>query len=312
MPAGFASLTPNGAPRPPGPAQAPKYGGAQPMGMVEKGARGARQAMDILGVPNWRDLIGGLGGKGGLTEFGNSGAAAEGANFAKGEYEKAGQKLGDVNKRGFGAAGPNPFAGDVRASRNEYEHPTGSSAFQSLMGLASEKTAAAVSEEQRAKAEAAQRSGYAGGYDPRSSDIDRMRALAETGFGAVSSIRGQALDRYKSDTANFGNAYQADLSARMGRYNTDMGAYSDLAKSALGSYTDLTKTRAELPTKALSAIAPLYSSLFGSSSDFFKSSLGATQDEEQQRRADVEKNRLKLYGIGPEFSGSAGRSITSG
>lgn len=251
--AGFASLDRNSplaaagaagaAPRP-----APRYGippggniSGAGVGSVGTAARQARYAMDTMGVPNFAEIMKGGGGFGGVTEFGNAGLAGQGAAFAKGELEN--------------------FKGGLNAARADFAHPTQSAGFQAGMGLAREQTAGAVADERRQAAEAAQRRGYAGGYDPRQGDIDRMRALSEAGFAGVKDAREQALGQFGAEAQGYGDA--------------------------LGAYKDLLSTQAELPTKMLSALAPYYSSILGAGSDFFRASLGADQadrDFRQQQR----------------------------
>lgn len=242
----------------------PKFGVAnQPYsgagsGTVGSAARQARYAMDTMGVPSLGELLKGGGGFGGITEFGNAGVAGQGAAFAKGE-------LGD-------------FKTQIGKARADYEHPTQSAGFQAGMGLATEKTAGAVADQARAAAEAAQRRGYAGGYDPRSADIDRMRALSEAGFAGVKDARSEA---------------QAQLGAELGGYS-----------SALDAYKGLTQTQAELPTKMLSALAPYYSSILGSGSDFFRSALSGVQGDEASARQRAADRSRQIYDPSSRFYGN--------
>lgn len=260
---GFASLTPSGRP------QAPQFGSTTPatrgmygapgtvpvpgagMGPVGTAAREARYAMDTLGVPSFNDIwskISGFAGGGPFSsrEFGNAGMAGAAAADARGQMTSA-QKRFNIDRGGF-------------------LNPTGTSAYKAEMGLARERTAAASEEAARQSAEAQSRRGYVGGYDPRQSDIDRMRALSEAGFGAVKDIRDQQLGQEQVDVADLGGARSA--------------------------WADLTKTQAELPTKWLSAISPILSSAlgaFGGGSSYFHDALMADQSQRDFNQAQKDK-----------------------
>lgn len=258
--AGFASLNRNPAPA------APNYRGAygggpggpgSPVagvgyGTVGQSARAARYAMDTVGMPNFGELLKGTGGFQGVTEFGNAGAAGRGADFAKNELQG--------------------FKGHLNEARTDYAHPTQSGGFQAGMNLAREQTAGATADIARRGAEASQRRGYSGGYDPRAADIDRMRALSEAGFAGVKQARGEALSQFGGEMQGY--------------------------QSALDAYKGLTQTQAELPTKMLSALAPYYSSILGAGSDFFRASMGGVQSDDANRRSAAERLRQQMAGPG--------------
>lgn len=313
-PTGFSSLNPNGTPgilpgRSTGSQPGPTFtsgmggGGAQGYGSVGMAARNARFAMDTLGVPSFSDILGkfGPGGTFESQQFGNAGAAGAGANFAKGELES--QKSGleslqqNIAAREKAGPGANPFGGAIAADRAEYSNPTNSAGFKAAMGLARESTAAASADAARQSAEAAQRRGYAGGYDPRQSDLDRMQALSEAGFGAVKDTRDQASQMYGADVGGYGAA----AGANMDRYKTDVGALEDQYKSgsdrynsALGAFSNLTQTQAELPTKYLSALSPLFSGAMSGPSSFFHDALAAQQGDRAYYNAFKADQRTRL------------------
>jgi len=71
-------------------------------------------------------------------------------------------------------------------------------AFKSLMSLANERTGAQESEIGRHAADAAQRRGYAGGFEDSaaSAQADRMSALATAGFEGAAQVRQEESDHY--------------------------------------------------------------------------------------------------------------------
>lgn len=319
--AGFPGLTPTSAGQTAanslrGAYKGLPYGGAG-VGPVGNAAREARYAMDTMGVPSFKDIwdkvsgVGG-GGFGGIKEFGNSGAAGAGADFAKTQLTDWKSNLSGLQnqisarqKEGYGKPASNVFGGRVGADISEYTHPTSSPAFRAAMGLAREQTGAASAEVQRNAMEASQKRGYFGGYDPRQSDIDRMSALSEAGFAGVKSIRDQALSKYGTDVGGYTSTDQLNKGLAADRYKTDIGALEDQYKTGmsgyqagLGSYTDLTKTQAELPTKWLSALSPLLSGamgMFGNSSSFFHDALGADESQRNYNQYARGEQRKQLF-----------------
>lgn len=288
---GFASLT-RPAPLAPGQSGGFAGSGTSGSGLVSGAAGQARNAMNILGIPNLGDFLKGAGGGFGTTEFGNAGVAGAGATYARGQLEdwKGGleglqKQIGAREKVGLG---PSTFMPQLAADRAEYARPTESGAYQAEMGLARERTAAAASQDAQQAAEAAQRRGYGGGYDPRQSDLDRMQALSTAGFGALKDVRDQALQKYGTDVGGYGaeraqqeDRYKTDIGALTSEYGAGMEGY----KAGLGAFSDLTKTQAELPTKMLSALSPYYSSILGGAGGIFGDVLQA--DIGQQARGDA-------------------------
>lgn len=288
FPRGFGGMAGSGGPGVPGAGQ----------GTVGTAARQARYAMDTLGVPSFADIMKQFGGGSSSREFGNAGVAGAGADFARHELEGWKGGLEGIQKqirdRQASGLGSNSFGRSLREDRADYANPTQNAGYQAEMGLARERTGAASAEAARQSAEASQRRGYAGGYDPRSADLARMQALSEAGFGAIKDVRDQALAKYGSDVGGYG----AEQAQRQSRYNTDIGALTSQYgagmegyKGGLGAFTDLTRTQAELPTKWLSAMSPLLGGSMGGPSSFFHDALAATEGDRSYYQALKDRQR---------------------
>lgn len=130
------------------------------------------------------------------NDFGDPGPRPVIGKPTRGDY-------GDPRKNpGYGAfLGANKAAHDSAAGFND---PIGTAAFHDLMNLESEQGAAVEGEVARSARDAASRSGYSGGFGARSRQAqqDQFQALAEGGMAASSAIRGEQLDKYKTDSTN--------------------------------------------------------------------------------------------------------------
>lgn len=95
-------------------------------------------------------------------------------------------------------AGIDEAAKAGRDALKGFNDPTSTGAFQRLMGLAGEQTAAQAGEQSRHAADAAQRRGYGGGFEStaRSAAADRMSALATAGFAGAQSIQQAEGEQY--------------------------------------------------------------------------------------------------------------------
>lgn len=118
---------------------------------------------------------------------------------------------------------------DVTRYRREFNDPTKSTAFTSLMGLATEQTGAAVGEAHRQSRDNASRAGYSGGFNAsaKQAQRDQMSSLAETGFKGAAQIREEAGGMY--ETA------RASLDAQTTSYNSAQTAINNAFGNALAS-----------------------------------------------------------------------------
>ena len=217
----------------------------------QQATAGAKAFKDTLGIPNFQDIMDKMGG--GSKEFGNGGLATGGAAFAKDE-------LGNWKKNlSADRANMNKLRAGIR-------DPTQTAGFKNTMRLNNERLGAATEDARQADAEATSRRGYAGGYNPASTERSRLEAIAMAGYSGVN-------DERKALTDQFGN--------EAGVYGSDVAGYGH----GLSAYTDLTKTAAELPTKWLDA----YSRLLGGAGNFgdiFHTSSQNVQYDEDNRRSD--------------------------
>lgn len=139
-------------------------------------------------------------------------------------------------------AGIDETAAAGREALRGFNDPTSTGAFQRLMGLAGEQTAAQAGEQSRHAADAAQRRGYGGGFEDtaRSAAADRMGALATAGFSGAQAIQ-------QEEGAQYGRA---------------IGAFTELQKSynealSTGDVAfahDLTTTRIQQAQAQLSTL----------------------------------------------------------
>lgn len=233
---------------------APRYGGehARPApnagnaalggGRTNRSAvEGAKLFKSSLGLPSYEDILKRFDDGIGTREYGNAGAAGEGAAFARGELDRWRK---DFTRQ----------QGRVGAARKGVRNPTGTEGFQNIMRLTNERAGQAAEAERRQAAEAASRRGYVGGYSPGAVEKSRAESVATAGYEAAQAER-------EAQLALMGQ--EIDLAG------TIRGGYD----SSLGAYTDLTKTLAELPTKYLDSYSRLlgglggdYGSIFGTAS----------------------------------------------
>lgn len=207
---------------------------------------GAKKFRDTLGLPSYADLFKQFGGPGSI-EYGNAGAAGEGAKLMRDEL---------MSWRGNLEAQRQNVLADREAIRN----PTGQQGFKDVMKLGSERLSAASDEADRRAAEAAGRRGFVGGYNPARTEQDRLESLGQLGITAAQSER---------------EAQQALMGADVGFYGAEMPGYT----ASLGGYTDLTKTLAELPTKYLTAYSNLLGGIGGYGDIFGTALKGAMYDD---------------------------------
>ncbi len=249
-------LPKGGGPKRPPAGAAPRTtsGGAGGGGFLRRASRETRRVMQDLGIPRIMDLITGkIPMPGGI----------EGANLK--------EALGGVMKDLTG------FRESLDKRRAGFESPTDTKAFRNLMSLQAERTGRAVESENVDAARAASRRGYAGGYDPRRSEDNRMQAVAESGFAAADAIRGSELEGFKAEAGVYG--------------------------SALDAYRSLSETQAQLPAQYLSA----FGSLMGGSSpgSLYGTVLGGMEgqqnrkDEMRQRRMQRNRNLYKAPVVSP-------------
>lgn len=147
---------------------------------------------------------------------------------------------------GLGAAdvtraqtGLNQAAGEASSAATGFRDPTHTGAFQNLMGLAGEQTAAQASEVSRHAKDASSRRGYSGGFEDtaRGAQSDRMSALASAGFAGAESVRAQEGEQYGRAIGAF-TALQDSYNQAMVTGNTEFAR-------------DLTQTRIEQAHTAL-------------------------------------------------------------
>lgn len=118
----------------------------------------------------------------------------------------AGPNRGDYGSPNMDAV--KQLGADSRRFGAEYRNPTKTGAFQNLMRLANEQTAAQEDEVARGARDAASRAGYAGGFSARNAQVrrDRMRALSTAGFEGAAKIREEALSGYTAASGAFAKA----------------------------------------------------------------------------------------------------------
>lgn len=172
---------------------------------------GAKAFKDSLGLPDYEDLLGKLGGGGSTREFGNAGRAGEGADYFRKEL--------DAQK------------GNINRARAGIRNPTGTAGFKAVMRLTNERLGNEAENDRRLGAEAASRRGYVGGYSGERLDQDRRERAATAGYEGAASER---------------EAQQKLFEGETGLYGTQAGAYTDLTKTAaelptkwLDSYSNL-------------------------------------------------------------------------
>lgn len=130
--------------------------------------------------------------------------------------------INDPNKGDYGLdptdkaaaqAGITTAAGVANKAQFGFNNPTKTGAFANLMNLANEQTGAAQQAAQMQAKDAAQKRGYAGGFEDtsRSSSIDRMNALATAGFQGADQIQ-------QEEGAQYGRAIGA-FTALQDSYN---------------------------------------------------------------------------------------------
>jgi hypothetical protein len=229
---------------------------------LDVAVRGAKTFKDALGLPDYEDILGKLGGGQGTREFGNAGRAGTAADEIKGRLDTTRGSLAEQQR-------------NIAMARGGIRNPTRTSGFKNIMRLTNERLGQAAEGERRAAADAVSRRGYVGGYSGERNDIERREALATSGYEAAGKER-------EAQQALFGG--EADL------YGSMLGGYGQ----ELGAYTDLTKTAAELPTKWLDAYSGLLSGLGGGYGDIFGTALKATMFDEGNRREDVSNNRRPI------------------
>jgi hypothetical protein len=144
------------------------------------------------------------------------------------------------NRKDFGMPDRTGIANAAKTANQaakNFNDPTNSLAFTSLMGLASEKGASAMSEVDRANRNAASKAGYTGGFSSmtKQADAERFKALSEAGFAGAASVRDQEADMYGKASSS--------LSSLMSAYNSAMTA-SNVAFA--GTLADRNKSQAEL------------------------------------------------------------------
>jgi len=132
-------------------------------------------------------------------------------------------------------------ARDAREARAGFADPRSTAAFQNLMGLAHEQTGQQLSERARGAKDAAQRRGYAGGFEDsdREANSDRMHALASAGFAGAASIRQQEGEQYGRAIGAF---TQLQTSYNEAKQAGDIAFASDLTRTHLANAENTLKT----------------------------------------------------------------------
>ncbi len=89
-------------------------------------------------------------------------------------------------------------AAAAESARKGFEDPTGTSAFKNIMGGTEIATQQALSAEEQQAKDAAQRRGYAGGFEDtaRAAGAQRMQALAQAGFAGAQAVQEQEGAQY--------------------------------------------------------------------------------------------------------------------
>lgn len=118
-------------------------------------------------------------------------------------------------------------------SAHGFNDPTGTAAFKNLMNLESEQGAAVEGEVNRSARDATSRAGYSGGFGARSRQAsqDRFQSIAQGGMAAAAQVRGEELDKYKSDSAN-ATSLANGINEQTGASNRAFG--NDLAAAQRG------------------------------------------------------------------------------
>lgn len=109
--------------------------------------------------------------------------------------------IGDPSRASYGTPSREGLGDTIHAARQAkagFDNPRGTEAFRNIMGLANEQTGAQESEISRHAADAAQRRGYAGGFEDsaQSAQRDRMAALASAGFAGAAQVRQEEGEQY--------------------------------------------------------------------------------------------------------------------
>lgn len=109
--------------------------------------------------------------------------------------------ISNPNRHDYGmpdATGLNQTRAEALAAAKGFHDPRSTTAFKNIMGLAQEQTGQAVSERRRNASDAAQRRGYAGGFEDtaRTAEMDQMNALASAGFAGAEAVRQQEGEQY--------------------------------------------------------------------------------------------------------------------
>jgi len=167
-------------------------GGGRTNRLATEGATAYKKAM---GLPDFQDLLSGLGG--GSKEFGNSGLAASGAADMKAKLAAQEANLNRVR-------------GDIR-------NPTGTEGFKSVMRLTNEELGNATENDRRHAAEAASRRGYVGGYSPDQAAQTTREQLALAGGKAAAGEREAQQNLFTGESSLYGN---------------QLSSYTDLTKTA--------------------------------------------------------------------------------
>lgn len=221
---------------------------------------GAKKFRDTLGLPSYADILKQMGGPGSI-EYGNAGAAGEGAKALHDELVNWRSQLESQRQ-------------NVLADRAAVQNPTQQQGFKDVMKLNSERLSAASDEADRQAAEAATRRGFVGGYNPNRTEQARLEQLGQLGITASQAER---------------EAQQNLMNADTGFYSAEMPGYT----ASLGGYTDLTKTLAELPTKYLTAYSNLLGGVSGYGDIFGTALKGAMYDDPSRLEYQAELEREK-------------------
>lgn len=148
------------------------------------------------------------------------------------------------DRKNYGTPSGRGIAEAAKAARDAkagFDDPTSTMAFRNLMGLAQEQTGRQASERARGARDAAQRRGYAGGFEDegREAEQDRMEALAASGFAGADAIRTQEGEQYGRAIGAFTslqNSYNEAKSAG------DIAFARDLTATHLANAENILKT----------------------------------------------------------------------
>ena len=266
---------------------APRYGGehARPFpnagnaalggGRTNRSAvEGAKLYKSALGLPSYEDILKRFDDGIGSREYGNAGAAGEGAAFARGELDRW---RGDFTRQ----------QGNVGKARKGVQNPTGTEGFRNIMRLTNERAGQAAEAERRQAAEAASRRGYVGGYAPGRTEQARAESVATAGYEAAQAER-------EAQLALMGQ--EIDLAG------TIRGGYD----ASLGAYTNLTKTLAELPTKYLDSYSRLLGGLGGDYGGIFGTASQNVRFDTLNEREDMNRESTRSRGLRSSLGGLRG------